>query len=233
MSKDTNVVFTITFMKGKLEELEKLKGEYGCNGLEKLLKLYTTNTTTNMHLFDADDILHKYEKITDIIDAYYETRLKLYGTRKEYMIDSLKKELLLLSNKAKYITENLDGTIDLRKKQKDIIIQMLENKGYDKIGRDIDDIDYKYLIKMPMDSVSEENVDKLLKDRGNKELELEIIEKTTINQMWNTELDNLKELYIEYNKERTRINCDENTKTTSSKKQIKNTVKKTLIIEND
>ena len=100
---------------------------------------------------------------------------------------------------------------DLRKKQKDIIIQMLENKGYDKIGRDIDDIDYKYLIKMPMDSVSEENVDKLLKDRGNKELELEIIEKTTINQMWNTELDNLKELYIEYNKERTRINCDENT----------------------
>jgi len=233
MSKDTNVVFTITFMKGKLEELEKLKGEYGCNGLEKLLKLYTTNTTTNMHLFDADDILHKYEKITDIIDAYYETRLKLYGTRKEYMIDSLKKELLLLSNKAKYITEILDGTIDLRKKQKDIIIQMLENKGYDKIGRDIDDIDYKYLIKMPMDSVSEENVDKLLKDRGNKELELEIIEKTTINQMWNTELDNLKELYIEYNKERTRINCDENTKTTSSKKQIKNTVKKTLIIEND
>jgi len=230
MSKDTNVVFTITFMKGKLEELEKSKGEYGCNGIEKLLKLYTTNTTTNMHLFDADDILHKYEKITDIIDAYYETRLKLYGTRKEYMIDSLKKELLLLSNKAKYITEILDGTIDLRKKQKDIIIQMLENKGYDKIG---DDIDYKYLIKMPMDSVTEENVDKLLKDRGNKELELEIIEKTTINQMWNNELDNLKELYIEYNKERTRINCDENTKTTSSKKQIKNTVKKTLIIEND
>ena len=57
MSKDTNVDFTITFMKGKLEELEKAKGEHGCNDLEKLLKLYTTNTTTNMHLFDANDTL--------------------------------------------------------------------------------------------------------------------------------------------------------------------------------
>lgn len=59
MSKDTNIDFTITFAKGKLEELEAAKGDHGCNGLEKLLKLYTTNTTTNMHLFDANDILQK------------------------------------------------------------------------------------------------------------------------------------------------------------------------------
>jgi DNA topoisomerase-2 len=43
MSKDTNVDFTITLAKGKLEELEGNKGDYGCNGLEKLLKLYSTN----------------------------------------------------------------------------------------------------------------------------------------------------------------------------------------------
>jgi DNA topoisomerase-2 len=106
MSKDTNVDFTITFAKGKLEELEKSKGDYDCNGLEKLLKLYTTNTTTNMHLFDANDTLQKYNKVSDIIDTYYETRLKMYGTRKAYMIDALEKELVLLSNKAKYIKEN-------------------------------------------------------------------------------------------------------------------------------
>ena len=60
MSKDTNVDFIITFAKGKLEELEQSKGDHGCNGLEKVLKLYTTNTTTNMHLFDANDTLQKY-----------------------------------------------------------------------------------------------------------------------------------------------------------------------------
>jgi hypothetical protein len=59
-------------VKGKLEELEKSKGDHGCNGLEKLLKLYTTNTTTNMHLFDANDTLQKFEKVSDIIDSYYD-----------------------------------------------------------------------------------------------------------------------------------------------------------------
>jgi DNA topoisomerase-2 len=202
MSKDTNIDFTITFMKGKLEELEASKGDYGCNGLEKLLKLYTTNTTTNMHLFDANDTLHKYEKVSEIIDAYYEVRLKLYGTRKEYMIDALEKELVLLSNKAKYIQENLNGTIDLRKKKKEQVIAMLEEKGYDKIG---DDEEYKYLVKMPMDSVTEENVERLLKDKGNKETELETIKNTSVYQMWKTELDGLKDLYIEYKDLRTRL----------------------------
>ena len=202
MSKDTNVDFTITFAKGKLESLEASKGDYKCNGVEKLLKLYTTNSTSNMHLFDANDILHKYEKVSDIIDAYYETRLKMYGTRKEFMIDALEKELVLLSNKAKYIKENLDGTIDLRKKKKEQVSEMLAEKGYSKLDNDED---YKYLVKMPMDSVTEENVDKLLNDKESKEAELQVIKNMSIHQMWNTELDNLKELYIEYKMERDRL----------------------------
>ena len=209
MSKDTNVDFTITFNKGKLEELEKSKGDYDCNGLEKLLKLYTTNTTTNMHLFDANDTLQKYDKVSDIIDTYYETRLKMYGTRKAYMIDALEKELVLLSNKAKYIKENLDGTIDLRKKKREQVIELLKSKGYDNIDGDEE---YKYLVKMPMDSVTEENVDKLLKDKGNKELELETIKNTTINKMWVSEIDNLREQYVEYKAERSRLMSGEETK---------------------
>jgi len=199
MSKDTNVDFTITFAKGKLEELEQAKGDYECNGVEKLLKLYTTNTTTNMHLFDSNDKLQKYEKVTEIIDAYYETRLKLYGSRKEYMISALEKELVMLSNKARYIKENLDGTIDLRKKKKEEVNAMLIVKEYNIMDGDTD---YKYLVKMPMDSVTEENVEKLLKDKGNKEAELETIKMTTIQQMWSRELDQLKELYREYKEDR-------------------------------
>ena len=38
---DTTIEFVITFTNGKLEELESGKGEYGCNGLEKTLKLYS------------------------------------------------------------------------------------------------------------------------------------------------------------------------------------------------
>jgi DNA topoisomerase-2 len=236
MSKDTNVDFTITFVKGKLDELEKSKGDYGCNGLEKLLKLYTTNTTTNMHLFDSNDILQKYENIPEIIDSYYEVRLKLYQTRKDYMIEFLEKELMRLSNRAKYIKENLDGTIDLRKKKKEQVIEMLETKGYDKMSDgDDNEFSYKYLIKMPMDSVTEENVDKLYKEYNNKENELEIIKSTTVNQMWLNELETLKEQYIEYKDARIRLMNGDDSKpkkkvlSKSTGKKIIN--KKGLIVE--
>jgi DNA topoisomerase-2 len=216
LSKDTNVDFTITFSKGKLEELESCKGEYNCNGLEKILKLYTTNTTTNMHLFDANEKLQKFNKVTEIIDAYYDTRIKLYGSRKVFMINNIEKELILLSNKAKYIKEILDGTIDLRKKKREEINTMLTNKGYNIIN---DDEEYKYLVKMPMDSVTEENIDKLLKEKANKETELETIKTTTINKMWLKELNKLSELYIEYKEERNK-SLEPEDKTKNKKKVV-------------
>lgn len=231
---DTNVLCEITFVKGKLEELENAKGEYGCNGLEKFLKLYTTNTTTNMHLFDSNDTLQKYDNIADIIDAYYEVRLQLYQTRKEYMIKSLERELVLLSNKAKYIKENLDGTIDLRKKKKEQVVEMLQSKGYDVMDGDED---YKYLIKMPMDSVTEENVDKINNEHLNKQIELETLKNTTTNKMWLNELEKLSQEYVEYKEVRAKLMSGEDSvpkKKQVSKSSVKKIVKKqNLILEDD
>jgi len=234
MSRDTNVDFTITFVKGKLEDLEKSKGDYACNGLEKLLKLYTTNTTTNMHLFDANDILQKFDKVSDIIDSYYDVRFKFYQTRKEYMIESLERELMMLTNKAKYIKENIDDTIDLRKKKKEQVVEMLQTKGYDIIDGDVN---YHYLTKMPMDSVTEENVARLNKEHGGKESELEIVKSTTINKMWLNELETLKEQYFEYKEERNKLMNGDDVKPKKkvvSKTAVKKVVKKqSLLVEDD
>jgi DNA topoisomerase-2 len=231
MSKDINVDFTITFMKGQLDELEASSGDHGCNGVEKLLKLYTTNSTTNMHLFDAADTLHKYEKVKDIIDAYYVVRLKLYSTRKEYLIQQLQKEVCFLSNKARYIQEILDDTIDLRKKKREEVVQMLQAKDYDVME---DDSDYKYLTKMPMDSVTEENVAKLLQEKGNKETELTTIQSTMVEQMWLEELTKLSKLYLDYKEERTTVQQGGEGVTGKQKKAAKTTKttkKKILVIE--
>jgi DNA topoisomerase-2 len=196
---DTTIEFVITFTNGKLEELESGKGEYGCNGLEKTLKLYSTSLTTNMNLFNSDDKLKKYESVEEIIDDYYQTRLEYYKYRKDNMIDALEKEIMILSNKATYIKEVLEDTIDLRKKKKQEIIDMLTEKNYDKIDNDEE---FKYLVRMPMDSVSEENVEKLLQDHQEKGDELERIKSTTIEQMWLSELDILENEYQSYQKER-------------------------------
>lgn len=218
-STDTVIDFTVTFVKGKMEELEKQKGDYNCNGLEKTLKLYTTNTTTNMHLFDANDRLKKYTRISDIIDDYYSVRLGLYDKRKQSMIQQLERELKVLSNRAKYIMENLNDTIDLRKKNKEQVINMLQSKNYDIIDNDEE---YKYLVKMPMDSVTEENVDKLNKEHGNKEMELNNVKRTSIQTMWLNELEDLKKLYLDYKLERNKsTNTHKKTVHKSGKKIIK------------
>jgi DNA topoisomerase-2 len=154
--------------------------------------------------------------------------LEYYEDRKDFMIDALERELLILSNKAKYIQELLNGTIDLRKKKKQEITRMLQDKNYDIIE---DDTEFKYLVKMPMDSVSEENVDKLVKEHHLKQDELDRIKETTIQQMWLSELDILENEYQEYQKEREQAQQGDNKKKKTVTKVAggaKNVVKKVV-----
>jgi DNA topoisomerase-2 len=212
-SSDTVVLFVITFAKGLLDELEGMTAEHGCNGLEKVLKLYSTNSTTNMHLFDENDKLKKYDSVEQIIDNYFEVRLKLYQERKNYLVSELEKELVLLTNKARYVKENLDGTIDLRKKKKDVILQLLKDKRYAILETDEE---YQYLVKMPMDSVSEENIERLYKERDSKQEILDNTKKQTVYQMWLLDLESLEKVYLKYKQER---NKDSNSNSNGEKKK--------------
>mgnify|MGYP001455289811 FL=1 len=191
MSTDLNIEFIINFNTGCLNMLLlDNNNDYGLNGIEKYLKLYTTQTTTNMHLFNEHEQLRKYNNVYEIVDEYYSIRYRYYNKRKLYLIDLLSKELVTLSNKAKYIQNILDDKIDLRKKNKEQINTILENMSFDK-----DNGNFNYLIKMPMDSVIEENVEKIMKEHANKLNELQEIKNTTIENMWLKELNNLKNAY--------------------------------------
>lgn len=195
MSTDKTVDITLTLQNGLLEKLESAQCEFGCNGIEKVFKLYTTRSTTNMYMFDAQDVLKKYKSAIDIIKDYFKERLSLYEKRKTHIINSLEQELMILSNKAKYIQENLKGTIDLRGMKKAEIVDLLKDKKYDIID---EDNDYKYLVKMPMDSVSKENIDKLMKEKGEKECQLKKIKETSLQKMWTMELDDFEKEYAIY-----------------------------------
>jgi len=192
MSTDIQVDFTITFNPNVLQELINTTDANGCNGIEKVLKLYTIQSTNNMHAFDHNEKLKKYESPQEIIDDFYEVRLDFYDKRKRYQIEILNNELIILSNKARYIQEILNDTLDLRKKKMREIVEILENKGYDKID---EDNEYKYLIKMPMDSVSEENVEKIMNEKVSKERELNILKTKDIKTIWSEELTTLLEEY--------------------------------------
>lgn len=199
MSTDSSIDFTIKFHSGILQKIAPEETDYECSMLEKKLKLYTTKNTTNMHLFDSKQQLKKYKNVEDIIDIYYHYRYGIYIKRKEFQIIKLKKEVKILSNKAKFIKEQCDDIIDLRKKKKQVVIDMLKERNYDIID---EDEEYKYLRTMKIEDVEEENMEKLLKQRDIKIKELSELEKMTVENIWMNELDIFSEKYLEYKRER-------------------------------
>jgi DNA topoisomerase-2 len=194
MSTDITVDFEITFYAGILSKLVSEDHEYGINGLEKYLKLYTSQCTTNMHLFNEKEQLKKYDTVYQIIDTYYTIRYDYYAKRKKYIIQKIESELKVLSNKARFIQYNLDDKIDLRKKSKDAIYKIMEQYKFD-LG---ETHDYNYLVKMPMDSVCKENVEKLLNEHELKKNELTTISACTLEHMWLKDLDTLKTAYSQF-----------------------------------
>ncbi len=200
MSTEVAVDFTITFAPGKLVELENTRDEHGVTGVDKLLKLSTTVSVTNMHLFNSDRRLNKYAKVEDVINTFYDVRLALYAKRKAHLEKELRSRLLKLTNKARYIQETLSGIVDLRKKNAVQVSELMVARKFDTF-----DGDFKYLIKMPMDSVTEENVANIIADRDNSQKELDILLATSLEKMWIGELDVLEREYDTYKLKRQHI----------------------------
>jgi DNA topoisomerase-2 len=211
---EVSIDFVVVFPKGKLAELEAaIDSTTGINGVDKMLKLTTTVSTTNMHMFNSEFKLHKYGSIEEIIDDFYKVRLDAYGKRKQAQMIEMQQRLLKLSNRARYIQETLTGIIDLRWKNTDVVTAMLEKMQFDRI-----DGDYKYLVKMPMDSVTKENVDHLMVEKTNTEEQLRILTATTLETMWLTELDILEKEYDIFKLRRERI--QNGSETAASKKKL-------------
>ena len=129
-STDSVVDFTVDFAPGVLSDLLSKEGDYGCNGLEKLLKLYTTITTTNMHAFDQDEKLRHFKSHREIIDAYIPVRCKVYEERKAFRIGELTQTVLVLSNKARFIQGLLKSPpeIELRGQRKAEVTATLQKQ---------------------------------------------------------------------------------------------------------
>jgi DNA topoisomerase-2 len=197
MSTDTVVDITVTFHPSYPHTPKDLQAaivdaDAGTNKLEKLLGLFTTQSTTNMNLFDAHEKLRKYATIYDIIEDYYTERLSLYAKRKAAMLAQLTNELRVLTNRARYIQEVLDDKLELRRQTKEAIFAKMTAHGYEHIEGDTE---FKYLLKMPMDSVSDENVRHLLSERDTKRTQHKGLTDTSIQALWIKDLDELEAEY--------------------------------------
>ena len=219
--------FTIEFAPGVLNTLIGTEVDYGCNALEKLLKLYTTKTTTNMHAFDEKDRLRLFNTPQEIIDAYMPVRHKVYQDRKNHQVKELTYTAMVLSNKARFI-QSLTAEppeIELRKKTKSDIVNILTGFEYDMV-----DNNYNYLIRMPLDSQTIEEAEKLLAQRDQTLKSLEVLKETQIETMWLDELSALHEKYSLHMQKRAVDENDQNDKgdkqASAKKIKIKRRLKK-------
>ena len=117
-----------------------------------------------------------------------------------------------MANKANYIYQILHNELDLRQKTNEQVESLLTNNEYDKI-----DGNFNYLIKMPMDSVTEENVNIIMEERRNVEDELKYLSNMSVQRMWIVELEKLKQYSMRYKLFRKKqqldnLNCDKNGK---------------------
>jgi DNA gyrase/topoisomerase IV subunit A len=119
--------------------------------------------------------------------------METYKKRKAAQVDAMEKKLVRLSNKVRYILETLKGTIDLRRKTADQVTELLSKMKFDMIEGD-----YKYLIKMPMDSVTQENVDAITKEQTALQSELAELRAMSLETIWLNELNVLETHYDIY-----------------------------------
>ena len=192
MSTDTTVNITITFANNTvIQELQAETVDHGCNALEKLLKLYTTRSTTNMHAFDHEERLVKFGTVKELIDAYIPIRLQTYEQRKRHLVQALEAEAQRLTNKARFIMEILQNEIDLRRQKRQVILDLLRHRGYTE-----DRGDFEYLLRMPMQSLTEEHVTSLEAEKDKTLARLATLRQTSERHMWLEELQTFETAYL-------------------------------------
>jgi DNA topoisomerase II len=132
----------------------------------------------------------------------------------------MQKELDRLSNQSRFIQMIIDGALVVSKKKKDVLVAELRKLNFKpfpkasdaKKAGEIEEIvmddapeddsasidletegsakDFDYLLGMPIWSLTQERVEKLLRQIGDKEVEIDVLIKRTPKELWTEDLDN-------------------------------------------
>merc|ERR1719316_73255 len=183
-------------------------------GLEKVFKLRSSITTTNMVLFNDEGKIVKYDSALSILQDFCKVRRVIYTKRKVHLVAKLTREQEILSNKARFIRMVIEGELELRKKKKAQLLKELKKLGFKQMSK-IDTLqeggerssakdagaaaavdeseksDYDYLLGMNFWSLTEEKVEELNKQSKMKTKELNELQKKTVEDMWEMDLQAL------------------------------------------
>jgi DNA gyrase/topoisomerase IV subunit A len=184
----SNINYTLKFRREDLKTLsDSIK-------LKRLLKM-EERQTENFTVLDEFGRLKIFTSASEIIEYFVKFRLTFYDKRKQYIIDTLTQELLVLSNKARFINDIINNKLKINNVLKKEIVLYLQTADFDEVNGS-----YQYLLSLPIYTLTKETYEDLLSTVLTKELELEEIKKRLPVSMYREDLQELKKaLQKEYN----------------------------------
>jgi DNA gyrase/topoisomerase IV subunit A len=177
-----NIDYTIKFTRADLEKATD----------EKLIKMFKLEEASTEIFSTLDEFgkLKIFENTSDIIRYFVEFRLRYYHKRKEFMLNKMRHDLKLLSNRGRFIKAILDEKLKVNNVSKPDIIKGIEEMNLEEI-----DGNYDYLLRMPIYSLTKELFEKLKADFTAKKEEIKILEETDPKDMYLLDLDELKKKF--------------------------------------
>ena len=157
--------------------------EYHGSDIEKDLKVCKSIRTSNMHLFHPETGIKKYASAEEILVDFVEIRLKYYNLRKKNTIEELSKKSHVLSTKAKFVRQVVDGDLIIFKRKK----RLLEDELVRKFGEGSP----AYLLDIKTHQYTEEAIIRLTSEAVQALEELETLRATLVLDMWKADLKNM------------------------------------------
>ena len=205
--KDYNTHDSVHFI---IQMEEKHMNAAVSEGLVEKFKLTKSVATSNLVAFDPEGRITKYANVEAIMDEFYSFRLQLYAKRKEWLLQEMQKELRRLSNQARFIQMIIDGKLNISKKKKAVLIAEVQKLGFDAFPKisdaakrgeteavveddeaeedSTDASSYDYLLGMALWSLTQERVERLQRQIGDKEEEIDVLMKKSKEDLWRHDL---------------------------------------------
>ncbi|KZV36276.1 DNA topoisomerase 2 [Dorcoceras hygrometricum] len=190
-------------------------------GLLKKFKLTTSISTSNMHLFDSNGLIKKYDTPEQILEEFFHIRLDFYEKRKKALLANLENDLLKCENKYKFIRCVVEGSIIVSNRKRADLFRELKEKGFTPFPKkkssadvfiagstdDAEDTgenspgatgsgdstsDYDYLLSMAIGTLTLEKLQELRAERDKLLQEVEELKSSTIKSLWLSDLDALE-----------------------------------------
>ena len=175
------IEYILKFKRSVLTNLISSEGK-----LERTLRL-NTQETENLTTLDENGKLKIFDKAEDIVKHFVGVRLEWYQTRKDYLIDKTQKQLSLVTNKARFIKDIIDGKLKINNVPKEKIVTYLKTNKYDTVHGS-----YDYLLSMAIHSLTKERYEKLLLEKEGCIIALKTLKATDPKEMYLGDLKKLK-----------------------------------------